>query len=87
MYEITALNELANDDVYCADVRKFAETLIADGKLKSDGLRNLGPLTEYGPDCPGTILRLNYVPRYIQLGAAQASVWVELAARLEPARG
>jgi hypothetical protein len=87
VYEITALNELANDDVYCADVRKFAETLIADGKLKSDGLRNLGPLTEYGPDCAGTILRLSYVPRFAELDAARGSVWAELAARLELARG
>ena len=86
MYDANRIEHLASDEAYAKAVRAFAKRLIASGLVTGDGLRELAPLTRYGPHCAAMALSLQHVPRLAELDAELAGQWVELADRVEEAR-
>ena len=86
MYDRGKINDLAFDKNYVAAVRAFTKRLIAAGLITGNGLREIAPLTQYGPHCAGVALRLQRVPRLAELDAELAREWVVLVDRVETAR-
>ena len=86
MYDVRKIENLASDEAFARAVRTFAKRLITAGVINDGALRQLAPLTRYGPHCAAMALKLQQVPDLAELDAELASEWVELADRVEGAR-
>lgn len=83
MYPISQLNELARDPDFAQAVRSFADRLLAAASVRLTDIRLLQPLMAYGPSCPGTVIRLKFVPTKTVLTTDLRAEWASLTARLE----
>jgi hypothetical protein len=82
MYSIDQLNTLASDPAFVDEVRDLAARILSQRSMDGHGIREVGPLLRYGPDCPGVALRLLFVPRFIDLEGELAAVWAPLVHRV-----
>ncbi len=86
MYAISTLEDLAADRTFVDAVRSFARDLFALGLVNARDVPWIAPLTSYGADSPGAVLRLARIPQHARLDNASALRCAQLCERLDTAK-
>ena len=82
-YRIQKLEKLAADEEFVHAVHELVRALFAASAVNE--IRHVAPLLQYGPDAPGTAIRLRHLPQFAELDAVPdlADKWMHLVARLQ----